>query len=151
MRDIKGYENKYAITSCGKVWSYRRKKFLKPHILRNGYSIVELSTKPYLVHRLVAETYLDNPNNYSVVNHIDENKQNNSLNNLEWCTHRYNSQYSRGLKVICLETGIVYNSINECAEHMNICGSHISNVCKHKYGHKSCNGYHFEFMEDFYD
>ena len=86
MKDIKNYEGLYAITSCGKVWSYRSKKFLKPGPAKNGYLQVGLikdkETKRVLIHRLVAEAYLDNPNNYETVDHIDFDKTNNCLNNL---------------------------------------------------------------------
>ena len=65
MKDIKGYEGLYAITSCGKVWSYRRKKFLKLRADQDGYLLVNLynkgKPKGCLVHRLVAEAYIPNP------------------------------------------------------------------------------------------
>lgn len=97
MRDIKGFEGHYAITSCGKVWSYKSKKFLKPYITQSGYLTVNLSknskAKPYRIHRFVAETYLDNPDNLPYVNHKNENKTHNYLNNLEWCNAEYNSNY----------------------------------------------------------
>ncbi|MFW8618699.1 HNH endonuclease [Enterococcus innesii] len=64
----------------------------------NGYVRVKLSRDckrgMYLVHRLVAATYLPNPNNYPVVNHKDAVRDNNSVENLEWCTHSYNNKYT---------------------------------------------------------
>ena len=97
MKDIKGYEELYGITSCGKVWSYKRQKFLKPMTNRYGYLFVNLSKdgerKNCYVHRLVAEAYIPNPDNLSEVNHKDENKTNNCLHNLEWCDHKYNMNY----------------------------------------------------------
>ena len=95
MRDIPGYESLYAVTSCGKVWSYRRKKFLKPSDNGLGYLQVKLSkdgkTKTYKVHRLVAEAFISNPLNLPQINHKDENRANNALLNLEWCDAAYNS------------------------------------------------------------
>lgn len=97
MVDISGYEGHYAITSCGKVWSYKNKKFLTPHSYKNGYLCVALckDAKPRTVsiHRLVASAYLKNENNFSDVNHIDEDKTNNAVPNLEWCSHKYNCNY----------------------------------------------------------
>lgn len=83
MRDIPGYEGLYAATSCGKIYSYRAKKFLKPRITKKGYCRVLLykdgKGKDFYIHRLVAEAYLDNPENLSQVNHKDEDKSNNSV------------------------------------------------------------------------
>ena len=97
MKDIAGYENIYGITSCGKVWSYKNKKFLKPKCEKNGYLRVQLckdgQRKMYRLHRLVAQAYLPNPENLPQVNHKDENKANNCLQNLEWCDQKYNHNY----------------------------------------------------------
>lgn len=97
MKDIPGYEGLYAITSCGRVWSYRHGKFLKDSDSR-GYRRVVLSLgnerKAFNIHRLVAEAYLPNPENLPCVNHKDENKSNNSVNNLQWCSILYNNTYN---------------------------------------------------------
>ena len=97
MKDIVGYEGLYAVTSCGKVWGYKRQKFLKPQTDKNGYLRVGLhkdgKTKKYYIHRLVAEAYIPNPDNLPQVNHKDENKENNCLQNLEWCDPKYNINY----------------------------------------------------------
>lgn len=97
MVDIEGYEGLYAITEDGNVWSYRRNKFLIAKMSNCGYMRVVLSknnvTTNYSVHRLVAKAYIPNPNNYPCVNHKDENKLNNCVENLEWCTHKYNRNY----------------------------------------------------------
>lgn len=95
MKDIPGFEGLYAATSCGRIWSYRSKKFLKPELLCNGYERVCLIMADGTrfrkrVHTLIAMTYLENPYNYVEINHIDENKRNNSVGNLEWCDHKYN-------------------------------------------------------------
>ena len=89
MKDIQGYEGLYAVTSCGKVWSYKNERFLKPYKKRDGYLEVYLykggERKHYIIHRLVAMAYIPNPDNLPQVNHKDENKENNALPNLEWC------------------------------------------------------------------
>lgn len=94
MRDIPGFEGLYAATSCGKIWSHKRKKFLKPELLCNGYYRVALrkdgETIRKRVHTLVALTYLDNPDGYKEINHINGVKTDNSIGNLEWCSHRAN-------------------------------------------------------------
>ena len=97
MKDIKGYEGLYGITSCGKVWSYRRNRFMKLSSDKNGYLVVNLSRdggfKQFKVHRLVADAYINNPENKLEVNHLDEDKQNNSVNNLAWATRYENINY----------------------------------------------------------
>lgn len=90
------YEN-YLISSNGKIYSLKSKKVLKPIIQDNGYSYVTIHNnkiqKMFRLHRLVAETFIPNPNNLPQVNHKDENKQNNKVENLEWCTAKYNMNY----------------------------------------------------------
>ena len=97
MKDIPGYEGLYAVTSCGKVWGHKRKKFLKPDMRGNGYLYVGLCKNnivhKYNIHQLVAITYLPNPDNLPQINHKDENKLNNCLQNLEWCDAKYNCNY----------------------------------------------------------
>lgn len=99
MKDIKGYEGLYAITSCGKVWSYRNECFLKPLTNHKGYLRVCLrkngEKKMHSLHRLVAEAYIPNPENLPEVDHIDSDKTHNYLNNLQWITHRDNSRKGR--------------------------------------------------------
>lgn len=94
MKDIKDYEGLYAITEDGRVWSYRSNKYLKPEIMKLGYVRFALSkggkTKKFLAHRLVAEAYIPNPNSYTEVSHLDETRDNNCVDNLEWSTHMEN-------------------------------------------------------------
>ena len=94
MIDIKDYEGLYAITSCGKVWSYKHRKFLKPAD-KNGYKRVCLCKdsvkKNFAIHRLVAQAYIPNPNNYDTVDHIDKNRENNCVNNLRWMSASENA------------------------------------------------------------
>ena len=159
MKDIKGYEGLYAVTSCGKVWSYRKKIFLKPRINKSSYCQVclykdgENIKQPY-VHRLVADAYLVKPDESYEVNHKDQNRENNCVNNLEWVSHKDNINYSdhnermgkaHRKKVRCIETGIIYNSIKEAAESMGLTISALSHHLRGKT--KSCGGYHWEYVE----
>ena len=101
-KDIKGYEGLYQVSNFGNVMSlnyYRsgKPKLLKPGKTKNGYLLVTLyknrKRKSYKVHRLVAEHFIPNPDNLPEINHKDENKQNNSVDNLEYCTHEDNINY----------------------------------------------------------
>lgn len=93
---IKGYEGKYSITKDGKVWSHVRNKFLKDD-LRGKYYAVKLGKygKKISVHRLVAIAYIKNPENKPYINHIDGDKLNNNVSNLEWCTARENIHHAQ--------------------------------------------------------
>lgn len=97
-KDIPGYEGHYQASTLGNIRSVKRETVvLKGDLQRNGYRRVYLWTsgrkRNCLVHRLVALTFIQNPNGYSDINHIDENKQNNSIDNLQWCTHLFNMNY----------------------------------------------------------
>lgn len=102
MKDIPGFEGLYAITEAGRVWGYARHRsragWRKTITNWSGYERIQLrkdSKYHYSsVHRLVAMTYIPNLNGYSEVNHIDGNKQNNSAENLEWCTHSQNIRHA---------------------------------------------------------
>lgn len=114
-KDIKGYEGIYQVSSYGRVRSLdriveRKGKgdfFIKGRVLTqsddtNGYMKVSLTKhdqkRTFKVHRLVAIHFLDNPNNLPCVNHKDENKLNNNVDNLEWCTKAYNNSYGTKAK-----------------------------------------------------
>lgn len=95
---LKGFEGAYLISKCGKVKSlYKSCKVLKPKQDKDGYFSVALYYGGEIfhkrVHRLVAETFLDNTENLPVVNHKDNDNQNNSVENLEWCTEYYNAMH----------------------------------------------------------
>ena len=97
-KDIKGYEGLYKVNDKGNVKSlnYNKtgvEKELKQSINTHGYCFVELSGRTKLIHRLVADAFIPNPDNMPQVNHKDENKLNNCAENLEWCTATQNANY----------------------------------------------------------
>lgn len=104
-KNINGYEGLYQVSNTGLIKSFRKWKragmpseyILNPSISNTGYCQVTLydgnERHKFLVHRLVATAFIPNPENYSYVNHKDENKLNNSVDNLEWCTMQYNNNY----------------------------------------------------------
>lgn len=97
-KPILGYENLYNISNLGNVFSIQSKRNIKQTKNSKGYLIVGLcknkKRKSCLIHRLVAEAFIDNPNKLPEINHKDENPLNNTITNLEWCTHKYNMNYN---------------------------------------------------------
>lgn len=98
-RDVVGFEGKYRVSSHGRVWSNKRKKYLALWVNKYGYAQINLKVggKSYQrsVHRLVMEAFSEAFSEDLLVNHKDENKLNNRLDNLEMCTSQYNSEYSK--------------------------------------------------------
>lgn len=108
-KDILGYEGLYQVSTLGRVRSVDRAIYqqgrivnykgvlMTPYIMKNGYTAIRLSKNGkkhnYLIHRLVAISFVKNANNEMYVNHIDENKTNNNADNLEWCSREYNINY----------------------------------------------------------
>lgn len=84
------FNNNYIIYSNGTIYSVRNKKFLKPQLNSSGYMIIKLYGKFYQFHRIISEAFIPNPNNFSDINHINGNKSDNRLENLEWCNRRHN-------------------------------------------------------------
>lgn len=156
-KDIKGFEGYYQISSYGRVKSF--KKYKNGYILSNKnckgkYFSLVLSAnekkKSTRIHRLVAEAFIPNPNNYPCVNHKDLNKQNNCIDNLEWCTYQYNVRHSiannpkaisamtnynkkiRPLKIYqySMDNKLIgiFNNAEEAKKHTGVCGRNILQV-----------------------
>jgi hypothetical protein len=96
---IEGFGENYEISSFGRVRNSKTSKYLKPYSNSDGYLVVGLSKnnkiKTISVHRLVAKSFIPNPNNLPEVNHKDYNVTNNCYDNLEWCNRQYNIEYSK--------------------------------------------------------
>jgi len=122
----------YFITEEGKVFSNKSgiMKELSINYDGRGYQRVKITISKnkgssIRIHRLVAETYIENPDNFPQVNHIDENKSNNKVSNLEWCTNKKNCQHSKcryKWKILNIKTKEVYetNSLNDFCVKMKI-------------------------------
>lgn len=95
-----GYENFYEVSNLGNIRNSKTKKIRKTQNHRQGYKLVTLlrggERKTYLAHRIVAMAFIENPYSLSEINHKDENKQNNEVDNLEWCDRLYNANYGTG-------------------------------------------------------
>ncbi len=88
MKDI----GDYIVYSDGKVWIKYWKRFIKPCKLKNGYLQIGLNKHKMYLHRLIAQTFIPNPDNLPEVDHKDSNKENCSVENLQWCTRKFNMQ-----------------------------------------------------------
>lgn len=98
-RFINGFDYKYLISNYGDIYSLKRSRILKPFARKDGYLSITLGcgkkgmVKRFLVHRLVAEAFINNKNKLPQINHKDEDKTNNYVGNLEWCSGKYNCNY----------------------------------------------------------
>lgn len=158
-KPVVGYEGLYEVSSMGRVKNVKTGRILKTW--NNGssaYTKVELSRDgkaiAFLVHRLVAKAFIPNPENLSDVNHKDEVKTNNSVDNLEWMSHKDNSNYgtrnervSKPVSQVDKKTGVIiaiYPSQKKAEEETGVKKSGISSVCRGI--HKSAGGYYWSFV-----
>jgi hypothetical protein len=151
--DMKGYEESYVISSYGRIRNKKTGKFLMPQLSNHGHLKMTIpGGKRKFVHRLVAQTFLNNPNNLPEVNHKNGIKTDNKLSNLEWITRRGNQEHAwrTGLNskqktpVKCIQTGIVYPSIIDAAKNLGLYCGHISEHLRGK--HKHVGGFTFQKM-----
>ena len=163
-KDIKGYEGKYQVSNLGRIKSLKRfvmtganyqtprtfeEKILKQSLNKKGYCIISLwsknGIKNHIVHREVAKAFVPNPYNLTQINHIDENKQNNVADNLEWCTIEYNNNYgtrnkrhsktlSKKIVQLDLDGNFIkeWNSATEVQKELGYDASSIRKCCCNK-------------------
>ena len=163
--DIKGYEGKYKVSNQGRVYSLHSHKYLALGNNGKGYLFVQLwrdnKGKKEYVHRLVALHFIDNPEGLPQVNHKDENKENNCVENLEWCTNEYNNTYgtkrerggetfkangkmSHKIKQFMLDGEYIatYRSMREAERMNNLANGVISQMFRK--GYSQTGGFHWE-------
>ena len=136
---INEYDNKYAVSNYGRVKSFQgvNERILKQNKTHDGYAIVVMCiknvAKSYRVNRLVAKYFIENPYNYPQVDHIDENKLNNHVDNLQWISCRDNTTKTQGKKVnqLSLDGELIktYISISEAARSIGANKANIQKAC----------------------
>ena len=167
-KDITGYEGYYMVSNMGNVKSLNYRHTGKEGILKAGkdkdsYLQVNLwkdgKMKTYKVHQLVAQAFLSNPQGYKELNHRDEDKTNNCVENLEWCTSQYNKNYgtrnnrvaeklSKPVIAIDKITGLIveFPSAHEAERKLGINNGNIIRCCQGKLN--SCGGFYWMFVND---
>lgn len=170
-RPAVGYEGLYEVSNTGKVarvkgYHCRKRHLMRTFINNSGYVCTRLCKnnhgKTELVHRMIALAFIPNPNNYPQINHKDCCKTNNNVSDLEWCTGKYNSNYADhkqkqseshinnleknklAKKVICIETGVVYNSTREIERKLGHSHTFIALCCRTK---RIGFGLHWEYLK----
>lgn len=148
----------YSVDEQGNVKNNKTNYILKWQYLPSGYAYIKVKhpiTRKQtilLIHRLVAEAFIPNPHHLPEINHKDENKLNNTVENLEWCTRQYNLSYGTRLNRIkenterikpveCIETGEVFSSGHEVEIKLGI--KNVVRACRGE--RKSAGGYHWRF------
>lgn len=163
-KDIIDYEGLYQVSNLGRVKSlFRYKRILKPQKDIHGYLKVGLykngKCKLFNIHKLVANAFIENPNNYKYVNHKDENKTNNRVENLEFCSFYYNLMYGTRVQRIAeknnkpilqfdLEGNFIreWESITQASKELNNSLNNISQCCLGR--SRTSKGYIFRFKDD---
>ena len=157
MRRIAGFSN-YFVNEYGDVYSAQSNKMLKPGTYANGYRYVQIRgddgiLKNKRVHLLVAETFIPNELGLPQVHHKDEDKLNNRVSNLEWCTGSYNQQQSAYKKHKAVEMLDLngkhlrtFESLKDAASTTGIPGSTISRVCNGQ--RMTAGNYKWRYVKD---
>lgn len=182
-KDIPGYEGHYQANPNGEIRSVTKHvgsksgsiatkhgKVLTQTTINKGYKQVHLSkngtAKNESVHRLIASTFIDNPNGYPCINHIDENPGNNLADNLEWCSYKYNNDYgtrkekyhksringkmSKAILQYDLNGNLIaeYPSCAEINRSLGFDQSHVISVAKGKPRYNTAYGYVWRYKDD---
>lgn len=161
-KDIPGYDGMYQVSNLGRVKSYMNQyghgiRFMNGELTKTGYIQVSLTKRGkqqrFKIHRLVAMAFIPNPDSLPQINHKNETKTDNRVENLEWCTAKYNVNYgsciqrrsiTNGKSVRCTDTGNIFYSCGDAARKMGLDFSHIAKCCRSELSaHK---GFHFEFV-----
>ncbi len=167
-KDINGYVGLYEACEDGSIRNSKTKRLLRPcYTNSSGYGQLNLRKnnlpKTFLIHRLIAETFLDNPSSYDQINHIDEDKRNNCVANLEWCTAKHNANHGtridrcnrirknntsniKSVVGIHLQTKdvIKFPSVNEASRN-GFDKSNIIRCCNNVKGYRSHKGYEWYY------
>lgn len=151
-KEIEGFEGLYEVSTKGRIRNLKTGKIRADRYDWNGYKIVRLKGKEYLVHRLTALAFIDNPHKLPYINHKNEKKDDNNVENLEWCSPSYNVNYSiykQSCQIKQIDKGgnliKIWNSSWQIERETGYKQSNIINCCKSKY--KQAYGFKWEYAD----